>query len=74
MLDRAVVEEFLSGALDDAGIVIPSDIPIPALAEAFSRYAENDYYDWLKDNFKSFFNHYNPDWDQIRGRLVDVSG
>ena len=31
---------------------------------------EDDYYEWLKDNFKSFFNHGNPDWEWIRGRLT----
>jgi len=45
-----------------------------ALVETFSKYVENDYYEWLKDNFKSFFNRYDPDWDRIRGRLADVSG
>jgi len=29
----------------------------------------HDYYEWLKDNFKSFFNHGNPDWEWIRGRI-----
>ena len=74
MLDRAVVEEFLTEELDDAGISVPSDIDMSVLVETFSKYVENDYYEWLKDNFKSFFNGYNPDWDRIRGRLADVSG
>lgn len=26
--------------------------------------------EWLKDNFKSFFNHGDPDWEWIRGRLA----
>ena len=26
-------------------------------------------YEWLKDNFKSFFNHGSPDWDWIRGKI-----
>jgi len=29
---------------------------------------EDDYYEWLKDNFKSFFDHGNPDWEWIRER------
>jgi len=32
---------------------------------------EDDYYKWLKDNFKSFFNHGNPDWEWIRERIDD---
>ena len=26
--------------------------------------------EWLKDNFKSFFNHGDPVWEWIRGRLI----
>ncbi len=28
-----------------------------------------DYYEWLRDNFKSFFDHGNPDWDWIREKI-----
>jgi len=68
MLDRAVVEEFLDCELE--GLEIPEDIPKEALVEAFCQYTEDDYYEWLKDNFKSFFNHSDPDWEWIRGRLT----
>ena len=68
MLDRQVVEEFLDCEL--AGLEIPEDIPKDTLVEAFCQYTEDDYYEWLKDNFKSFFNHGNPDWGWIRGRLT----
>jgi len=68
MLDRAVVEEFLDCELE--GLEIPEDIPKKALIEAFCQYTEDDYYEWLKDNFKSFFNHGEPDWEWIRGRLT----
>jgi len=30
---------------------------------------EDDYYEWLKDNFKPFFDHGNPDWEWIRERI-----
>jgi len=26
-------------------------------------------YEWLKDNFKSFFKHGEPDWEWIRERI-----
>ena len=39
------------------------------LVEAFCQYVEDDCYEWLKDNFKSFFDHGDPDWQWIRGRL-----
>jgi len=68
MLDRGVVEEFLGCELKD--LAVPEDIPKEALVEAFCQYTEDDYYEWLKDNFKSFFNHGDPDWEWIRGRLT----
>ena len=68
MLDRAVVEEFLDCELK--GLEIPGDIPKEALVEVFCQYTEDDYYEWLKDNFKSFFNHGDPDWEWVRGRFT----
>ncbi len=67
MLDRKVVGEFLGWEFEDL-IEIPGDIPKDALVEAFCQYTEDDYYEWLKDNFKSFFDHENPDWDWIRNK------
>ena len=66
MLDRQVIEEFLDGEFEDLGLEVPEDIPRDVLVEAFCQYTEDDYYEWLKDNFKSFFNHGNPDWGWIR--------
>ncbi len=67
MLDRQVVEGFLDCELE--GLEIPDDIPKDKLVEAFCQYTENDYYEWLKDNFKSFFNHGNSDWDWVRDKI-----
>ena len=64
MLDRKVVKEFLDEELK--GIEIPDDISKEMLIKLFCKYVEDDYYEWLKDNFKSFFNHGNPDWKWIR--------
>ena len=69
MLDRAVVEEFLDCEFEDIELEIPADISREQLVEAFCQYGEDDYYEWLKDNFKSFFNHGNPDWEWIRERV-----
>ena len=66
MLDRQVVKEFLDCELED--LETPEDISKDTLVEAFCQYTEDDYYEWLKDNFKSFFNHSNPDWDWIRDK------
>ena len=68
MLDRQVVAEFLGWELED--LEVPEDIPRDALVEAFCQYTEDDYYEWLKDNLKSFFNHGEPHWEWIRGRLI----
>ena len=67
MLDREVVKDFLDCGLE--GLEIPEDISKDALAEAFCQYTEDDYYEWLKDNFKSFFNHGNPDWEWIKNKI-----
>ena len=69
MLNRQVVEEFLNCEFEDGDLEIPGDIPKNALVEAFCQYTEDDYYEWLKDNFKSFFDHGDPDWEWVRGRI-----
>jgi len=67
MLDREVVREFLDEELKETEI--PKDIFKEALVKAFYKYVEDDYYDWLKDNFESFFNYGKPDWQWIRERI-----
>jgi len=69
MLDRAVVEEFLDGEFEEGDWEISEDITKDALVEVFCQYTEDDYYEWLKDNFKSFFEHGNPDWDWTREKI-----
>ena len=69
MLDRQVVEGFLDLEFEEGEWEIPADISKNALVEAFCQYTEDDYYEWLKDNFKSFFNHGSPDWDWIRKKI-----
>ena len=69
MLDRKVVKYFLEEELD--GVEIPDNILMEELVETFCVYSENDYYEWLKDNFKSFFNSANPDWEIIKRKIKD---
>jgi hypothetical protein len=69
MLDREVVREFLNDKLEASGIEVPEDIHGDVLVETFCKYVEDDYYEWLKDNFKSFFEHGDPDWDWIKDRI-----
>jgi len=67
MLDRSVVSNFLKDELE--GIKIPEEIKWKELVETFCRYIEDDYYEWIKDNFKSFFNHGNPDWKWVKEKV-----
>jgi len=67
MLDRKAVSEFLDEELGE--VEIPDDIFKEALTEIFWKYVEDDYYEWLKDNFKSFLNYGNPDWQWVRERI-----
>ena len=69
MLDRDVVEEFLDCEFEELELEIPKDISKGQLVEAFCQYVEDDYYEWLKDNFKSFFEHCEPDWEWIREKI-----
>jgi len=65
MLDRAIIGELLDWEFEGLDLAIAEDIPREAVIEAFCQYAEEDYYEWLKDNLRSFFDHGNPDWNQI---------
>ena len=69
MLDREVVREFLLEELSCQEIALPADVSEDTLVETFSRYVEDDTYEWLRDNFKSFFDHGHPDWGWIRGQI-----
>ena len=69
VLDRKVVREFLDEEF--MGIEIPDDITNEAIVETFCNYVEDDYYEWLRDNFKSFFNYGKPDWQLIRERIEE---
>jgi hypothetical protein len=66
MLDRTVVKEFLLEKLKENKSAIPKSIKNKELVEAFCQFTEDDYYEWLKDNFASFFNHGDPDWAWIK--------
>ena len=67
MLDREVVREFLNEEFEEMDI--PKDTTKEKLLETFCKYVEDDYYEWLKDNFKLFFNYGVPDWKWIRERI-----
>ena len=69
MLDRQVVKEFLREELK--GVEIPKDISFEELVETFCQYTEDDYYEWLKDNFRSFFEFKDgePHWNWIREKI-----
>jgi len=68
MLDKDVIKGFLEENL--AGIKIPKNVSKENLLQAFCNYVEDDYYEWLNDNYKSFFNHANPDWSWIKKKII----
>ena len=67
MVDRETVREFLDEELEEVEVL--DDIFKEVLVEVFCKYVEDDYYEWLKGNFKSFFNHGKPNWQWIRKRI-----
>ncbi|MDI6803348.1 MAG: hypothetical protein QME58_05815 [Bacteroidota bacterium] len=71
MIDREVVKEFLEKKASDWAIEIPNDINFDELVETFCLYTEDDYYEWLKDNAKSFFTvgQDGIDWDTVKKRI-----
>ncbi len=73
MLDRQTVKEFLEEQFKDLEIAIPKHITKVVLVETFCKYVEDDYYEWLKDNFKCFFNYGDPDWIWIKKRIKNYS-
>jgi len=73
MLDREAVKEFLQDQFTDLKIEVPEDFDADLFADAFCKYAEGDYYEWLRDNFKSFFHHGDPDWNAIREKIAQYS-
>lgn len=68
MLDRNVIKGFLEENL--AEIKIPNNVSKENLLQAFCNYVEDDYYEWLNDNYKTFFNHGHPDWSWIKERII----
>ena len=70
MLDRTMVAELLNWEFADTEIELTPGIAKDQLIETFALFTEDDLSEWLKDNLKSFFNHGDPDWDWIRGRIA----
>ena len=71
MLDREVVKEYLNDQFTYLEIEVPGNLDIDSITETFCKYAEDDYYEWLRDNFKSFFGHGQPDWNWIRKKIEE---
>lgn len=69
MLSKDMVREFVSSELEELDLDIPQDISRAQLVEAFCQYVEDDGYEWLKDNLRSFLEHGEPDWEWIRERV-----
>lgn len=61
MLDRKLILEFLK----EKDLDLPKNLSLEKVNEAFCEYVENDFWDWLNDNYQTFFNQDNPDWKWI---------
>jgi len=71
MLDREVVKDFLKSRSRGDGFRIPRGVKINDLVETFCLYTEDDYYEWLVDNYNSFFDNDNK-W--IRAKVQEYTG
>lgn len=69
MLDRLVVADFLKEELKEQEIELPRGMTFKKLVETFCQYTEDDYFEWLKDNYKSFFNHGIPNWKWVKWQM-----
>ncbi len=65
MFDRSIIEGLLDWEFEGLDLELPEDVPREAVMEAFYQHLEDDYYEWLKDNFRSFFDHGNPVWNRL---------
>jgi len=74
MLDCQVVKEFLDEELRE--VEVPEDMSKEVLVKSFCKYVEDDYYEWLKDNYRSFFQPLSEggvDWHWIKERIKNYS-
>ena len=67
MLGRKVVREPLDEELQENKI--PKNVFKEELVRTFRKYVKDNYYEWLKDNFKLFFNYGNLNWQWTRKRI-----
>lgn len=70
MLDRDSVEEILDAELEYLEVEVPADITKGALVDAVCNYIETEYHEWLRENFRAFFNDGDPDWDWIKEQIT----
>ncbi len=70
MLDRQVVKEFLEEMLEELNMKVPKNINFDELVETFCLYTEDDYYEWLKDNYTSFFGS-TFSWDKVKEKIEE---
>jgi hypothetical protein len=61
MLDRKLILEFLQ----EKDLDLPNNLSLEKVNEIFCKYVEDGFFDWLNDNYQTFFNQDNPDWNWI---------
>ena len=70
MLHRKTIEEdFLNEKFKELEITIPDGISKNDIVETFCRYTEDDLYEWLNDNFKSFSYNGNRYREWVKDRI-----
>jgi hypothetical protein len=69
MLDKQVVKEFLLEEFKEREWAVPKTVKMKELVDVFCQFTEDDYYEWLKDNFASFFNDGDPDWGWVKSYI-----
>jgi len=67
ILNKKVVRKLLDEEFQENEI--PKDVFKEELVRTFRKHAEGNYHEWLKDNFKLFFDYGKPDWQWIRERI-----
>jgi len=70
MVDRQLVKDFFKKEIEYDEIELPKEVPFDKLTEVFCDYVEDDFYEWLRDNYRSFFRN---NWDWIKERIAHYS-
>ncbi|MBI4301552.1 MAG: hypothetical protein HY664_03000 [Chloroflexi bacterium] len=63
IIDELFIRDYLRERLEDDEIELPDGVSLDDLADDFMEYIEIDIYEWLRDNYRSFFRDF--DWEPV---------